>query len=641
MFGEASAGPFVASGEGRNIVIVTDSFSTKAGGRTASIFLRAKMFADMGYRVHIASLNLRSNYGVTFAKLCKKYSVEGIGFLNPYEFYARSAFSAFDRKTGRGVGKRVTYYPEIGCREEDDDTAQETENLIWDWGEDDDSPESNVPAFSGEGIPEQRVLQDRGGNVYRVQHYKPGTCDVSYVMFYAPGSDSPYLRLDFDGDGKKKFTWLDARKGEPSSFDGEDGFFAYWIARLEDELDHPVFISEWHAIDVPVFLDNRYSERRLCTVAMIHSTFFSWPYSYGSTINEYLGPVLTKIDSYSALVVPTKQEKLHIENYFGYRDYLFNISSPQSMSVKAGAGFEREPFSVAVCCRLVPLKRVDHVVKAMALVLKSLPAAVLHIYGDGPCREKLEALALELGISDRVCFEGFTSKPLEAFARAEVSVLASEYEGMGLTGLESLAVGTPVVAYDFLYGPKDYIDDKRNGRLVPNGDIETLARVIVDVLGDRDRLKTMSDRAKVLNPALLDDSVRASWERLFARISEGEGDSNPVSLRIGKYSLSELAFDDGSFSVIAEIERSDNDDGIRYFLNLNDKRDISVSDRLFFEGEVERVRGSDCVKFDFNGENSIYRDLYRESASFRIQLYARGKSSFLFVRKDEVQVRVS
>ena len=74
----------------RHIVFVTDSFSLESGGRTASMFHRAKLFGEMGHPVHIAALNLRPGYQKTFDKLCQKYGVENTDFLNPYQFYCGS-----------------------------------------------------------------------------------------------------------------------------------------------------------------------------------------------------------------------------------------------------------------------------------------------------------------------------------------------------------------------------------------------------------------------------------------------------------------------------------------------------------------------------------------------------------------------
>ena len=141
------------------------------------------------------------------------------------------------------------------------------------------------------------------------------------------------------------------------------------------------------------------------------------------------------------------------------------------------AGDRRVLLSVG---QLIPRKGHDLTIAALA----RLPAdVVLAIAGTGPERGRLEALAVRLGVDDRVRFLGsLPHSDLPAYYRgATLSVLASHREGWANVLLESLACGTPVVA-TAVSGTPEVIEDGVAGRLVHDRTAASLASAVGDVL---------------------------------------------------------------------------------------------------------------------------------------------------------------
>jgi glycosyltransferase involved in cell wall biosynthesis len=123
--------------------------------------------------------------------------------------------------------------------------------------------------------------------------------------------------------------------------------------------------------------------------------------------------------------------------------------------------------------------------------LRRQTEARLVLVGDGPLREKLSALAVELNIEDRVDFLGFASNPYKYMRKAQLLAISSRYEGFGVVTVEALACGTPVVATGCPGGPSDILNDGEFGELVDVGDPGQLADAMARTLEnppDPDRL---------------------------------------------------------------------------------------------------------------------------------------------------------
>lgn len=157
---------------------------------------------------------------------------------------------------------------------------------------------------------------------------------------------------------------------------------------------------------------------------------------------------------------------------------------------------------IVILNSLIPRKRVDHVLRALPAVRAAVPAAHLCVYGDGASGAELRALAAELGIADAVEWIGHVADPAtQAWASADVLVLASTNEGQPLVILEALAAGVPVVAYDMPYGPRDTLAHG-GGVLVSDGDIDALGAALIDVLSDRNRRAELSASARAAAAAM-------------------------------------------------------------------------------------------------------------------------------------------
>ena len=136
--------------------------------------------------------------------------------------------------------------------------------------------------------------------------------------------------------------------------------------------------------------------------------------------------------------------------------------------------------------RLKKYKCVDHILRALPSVLRSMPELKFLIVGDGDDRPRLEAVAARCGIAHAVQFTGFVppGRKVELLQQMWFKVASSSKEGWGLTVLEANACGTPVLASN-VPGLRDAVRDNETGLLYRFGDIADLGKKMELLLGDR------------------------------------------------------------------------------------------------------------------------------------------------------------
>ena len=122
-------------------------------------------------------------------------------------------------------------------------------------------------------------------------------------------------------------------------------------------------------------------------------------------------------------------------------------------------------FTFIMVGRLVPQKGYFTALKLFEKSLKSNPDYRLLILGVGPQLNALEEYSKELGIYSKVDFLGFKQNVFEYMKAAKALLLTSEWEGFGNVIIESISLGTPVLAINCIGGPKEILISNLIGRL--------------------------------------------------------------------------------------------------------------------------------------------------------------------------------
>jgi glycosyltransferase involved in cell wall biosynthesis len=182
----------------------------------------------------------------------------------------------------------------------------------------------------------------------------------------------------------------------------------------------------------------------------------------------------------------------------------------------------REPEEIifSTAGRLVPQKRMDLFIRAVAKLRDAGIPARAKIAGDGPLQGELERLTSQLLVQQHVTLCGPVEDIVGFLADTGVFVLASDWEGMPNAVLEAMASGLPVVA-TAVDGSVDLVRDGVTGFLVPPGDVEQLAAAMEKLAGSCELRRAQGEAArKRVEAEFSMERMVQRYESLYARLLE-------------------------------------------------------------------------------------------------------------------------
>lgn len=238
-------------------------------------------------------------------------------------------------------------------------------------------------------------------------------------------------------------------------------------------------------IDRAAFVQNAYPAK---IGFIIHADHFLWnddDHILWYDIYEYAFAHPEKIDFF---VTSTEaQSKLLREQLKKYRGVTAEVRTIPVVGLNELkiCSDARKKHSLISAGRLAPEKRMGQVIEAVALAKESIPDLSLDIYGEGNEKFSLQEQIDRLGANDYIRLCGYQRLD-EIYQKYEAYVSASFVETFGVTLLEAIGAGLPIVSYDIRYGAQIFIDEGQNGYKVPWEDVQALAEGIVRLFTEAD-----------------------------------------------------------------------------------------------------------------------------------------------------------
>jgi glycosyltransferase involved in cell wall biosynthesis len=213
------------------------------------------------------------------------------------------------------------------------------------------------------------------------------------------------------------------------------------------------------------------------------------------------------------LVALTEEDRQAYEKLLRGRVRLAVI--PNTVHDVDGPAADLASRTVLAAGRLVYQKGYDMLIPAFAQVHAARPDWRLKICGGGELKGTLVDVVAEHGLEEVVELPGPCADLPGEMEQASVYALSSRFEGFPLVLLEAMGKGMAVVAFDCPTGPRDIIDDHRNGILVPPKDVDAFAAGLLELIEDEELRRRCGEAAAETARQYTIDAVGPRWEELF------------------------------------------------------------------------------------------------------------------------------
>ena len=233
-------------------------------------------------------------------------------------------------------------------------------------------------------------------------------------------------------------------------------------------------------------------------------------------ISAYAGDLLDyglSIRKNDRIVVLTEEDKKN--NWQGYGNVVV-IPNPV-VSVSAGLSPLTDN-KIAAVGRLVPIKGFSYLIRSFKKVSDSIPGWKLDIWGEGWLKSVLKEEVDNNGLTGKVCLRGSSNSVQQELPSYSIFVCTALFEGFGLSILEAMSCGLPVVSFDCDYGPRAIIEDGKDGFLVPIGNMEMFADRICLLIENEELRKRMGNAALEKSKQYSVDRVIGIWMDLFEEL---------------------------------------------------------------------------------------------------------------------------
>ena len=368
-----------------------------------------------------------------------------------------------------------------------------------------------------------RVEYVSSGNLIRKDFF---TYMRSFSEYYTPRDSKAhlYLRRFFNEDGSVAYEEvIDGNKSvyrmPDALISSKEEWIAYFMQNLGLTSQDIVILDRATGTGQAVFANK--GPARLGVV--IHAEHYSLNHVTDQTIlwNNYYDYQFVHADCVDFFITSTKRQKEVLEEQF--EKYVGKV--PLIVDIPVGSidyvrrAEMRRPYSIITASRLATEKHVDWLTKAVVAAKEDLPELTFDIYGSGGEHNKIEAIIKEHQAEDYIHLKGHHDLT-EVYQDYELYLTASKSEGFGLTLLEAIGAGLPLIGFDAPYGNQTFIQEGRNGYLLPFPTVEDEQEIVsqyrqaIRSFFSREDRQEMQEASYQVASAFLTHEIEKKWVEL-------------------------------------------------------------------------------------------------------------------------------
>lgn len=478
------------------IYTITSTLPEQHGGRTKSLLSRIRLLQD---ELGVQSTILTTNYNIDYPDIYevfreKNTAHENTEFENIYDWLS---------------GHKLFHVKRTLIKNKPKITESEVE----------------IEGLTAEHIDEDTVRYYRGDEYTLYRKFHEGSRVLKFEDFMSPISRKRVKRKSYNKYGDlHQIIWFDPKifhKISEEFYDVHENLYCTKHYTVKDDKPHlsliellddgrpykffadekrlfQYYFEERFSKGDIVFNDARLLDRPLLSngsgtknILVFHSSHLA---DTGKGIRGSYGYALKNSDKVASYLVLTHHQKEDIQKVKDIPDEKFSVIPHFITPSRTDRKEIKEQF--VYIGRFGVQKQLDHLIRAFKIFKDAGYEERLVLYGMDEANQlaALKKLIAELELTDQVDIHGFTNNPKKVFAESKASLLTSKLEGFGLTVMESIDAGCPVISYDVEYGPREIIDEGKTGYLVEPQNIEAFAEAMMKVSDEGLKTVSISDR---------------------------------------------------------------------------------------------------------------------------------------------------
>ncbi len=369
-----------------------------------------------------------------------------------------------------------------------------------------------------------RVEIVSGGFLIRKDYFTYGRV---FSEYYAPLDNKAhmYLRRFFNEDGTVAYEEINDDGKVMYQFPdkilcSKEEFVGHMVSRLELTKDDTVLVDRTTGIGQAI-LKNKGNAR---VGIIIHADHFSEgstdeDYILWNNYYEYSFAMQRHVDFYvTATEEQNKLLRTQFLKYNGVEPVVYTIPVGSLDELKYPT-INRNPYSILTASRLASEKHIDWIIEAVVKAHDVVPQLSLDIYGKGGEEHKLREQIKKLGAESYIVLRGQQNLK-ETYQDYELYLSGSTSEGFGLTLMEAIGGGLPIIGFDVRYGNPTFIDEGQNGYLIPIDEhttqkqkIEALTERLIRLFTEAD-LESFHEHSYEKAKGFLTKEVELRWKNI-------------------------------------------------------------------------------------------------------------------------------
>lgn len=487
----------------KHVYLAIFDLNLNKGGKTSALLSRAKIFNDNNIKTDIVTFDYKTNYNQIFKEIKNSEGIdESSNLYNQFQFFEKQSlnYTISSVDINKHYDDMIEHSLKIKTKENQYELFSYNDGKHLGRLQYKDNDYHILDQFENNyRIKRVYYIYNK---VKRIKEFNYNNVLISEVFFNANGA--PFLRRNMDSKTNKVLDIYLFK--DQKHFNNNRELGTYFLERLiQDEKENIIICEGPGSLDKIINTNHSFIQK----YAVMHTNHKN----PNGDIKKKEENVLNNSNNLKGIIFLTKDQiddvvkEYEVNNAYLINNFIMNIPDNYNQTTKKIVG------SIS---RLSKNKGFDLFLEVAKKVIEKDHEIQFHIYGDGEYKETIKKLIRDKNLEDNIILFGYTNEVVKTLNDFKCVLSTSQSEAQGLSMIEAMSNGKPVISFDVKYGPSQFIFNNVNGFLIPNKDIDSMVEAILKIINDDNMAIEYGKNAR--NTILNDfnkNKILTKWLELF------------------------------------------------------------------------------------------------------------------------------